>query len=178
MRQSNLPMPLIIAAILLLASCGSDSAVTPGSDAVEPSAPAQEASDHASSGNVVPVISARTYTGGSIQVKVSGFFEVNGSQDLNKPASITDDGQTWLQYGVSGSPGLDVTVTSNESESGVVVGNGPYTATVGSGDCKITFNVAPAIVSGNFLCAGVTGYNQKTGQMGKVSVEVSFNAKS
>ena len=47
----------------------------------------------------VPVISSRTYTNESVKAKVTGFFEVDGGQDLNKPASITDDGHTWIQYG-------------------------------------------------------------------------------
>lgn len=178
MRQTSLPTPLMIAVILLLASCGSDSAVAPGSDAGEPSAPAQEASDHAGSGNVVPVISARTYTGGSVQLKVSGFFEVDGSQDLYKPASITADNHTWLQYGNSDLPGLDITVTSNESESGVSIGNAPYQVVGTNDDCKITFDVTPTLVSGHFSCPDVTGYNQKSHQMGKVSVELTFNARS
>lgn len=179
MRQIKLPMSTMTVAIaLFLAGCGARSDTTAGSDSGIQAALVQEATDRVGSSNAVPVISERTYTSGSVQVKVSGFFDVNGSQDLNKPASITDGSQTWLQYGVSGSPGLDVTITSNETESGVVVGNGPFTLTAGSGDCKITFEVTPATVSGHFLCAGAAGYNQKTGQMGKVNVDVTFNAKS
>ena len=178
MRQINLPMPLMVASVLVLASCGSDSAVAPGSDSGELSAPVQEANGSASSGNAVPAISARTYTGGSIHVKVSGFFEVDGSQELYKPASLTADNHTWLQYGNSDMPGVDVTVTSNESESGVSIGNGPYQVVGGTDDCKITFDVTPSLVSGHFSCADVTGRNQNSGQMGKVNVELTFHAKS
>ena len=54
------------------------------------------------------VISTRTYTSGSVKAKVTGFFSVDGTQELNLPASLTDDDQTWLQYGVSGAPELNV----------------------------------------------------------------------
>ena len=133
-------------------------------------------------GGEVLKISNRTYTGGSTQTKVSGFFEVNASQDLNKPASITDDGQTWLQYGVSGAQELNVLVTNAEdlAENGVTIGVGPYsvTATSTSGECRTKFDVTAAKVSGHYSCSGSTGYNQDTGQMGKVDIEVDFNASS
>lgn len=60
----------------------------------------------------------------------------------------------------------------------MVIGNGPYQVTAGSDECKITFDATPTVVSGHFSCAEATGYNKKSGQMGKVSVDVTFNAKS
>ena len=177
MRRANVLIPLIAAPILGLAACGAKNAESSGSDADTQPAPVQQASDQRSS-NAVPKISTRTYISGSAQVTVSGFFEVKGSQELYKPASLTDDSQTWLQYGNSGLPGLDVTVTSNETESGVVIGNGPFQVTAGNDECKITFDVTPTVVSGHISCAEATGYNKKSGQMGKVSVDVAFNAMS
>lgn len=113
---------------------------------------------------------------------MSGFFSVDANQDLNKPASITDDGQTWLQYGVSGAQELNVLVTNSEEmvENGVTIGVGPYTvtATSTSDECKVKFDVAPATVTGHYSCSGSTGYNKDSGQMGKVDLEVDFNASS
>ncbi|MGH8135038.1 MAG: hypothetical protein ACRER4_01725 [Steroidobacteraceae bacterium] len=127
-------------------------------------------------------ISKRLYTGGSTHTKVSGFFQVDGNQDLNQPASITDDGHTWLQYGVSGSQELDVLFTNSEemAENGVTIGMGPYTVvgTSTSGECETKFDVTAAKVSGHYSCTGSTGYNKDTGQMGKVDIEVDFNASS
>lgn len=117
-----------------------------------------------------------------MNTKVTGFFEVDGSQDLNKPASITDDGHTWIQYGVSGAPELNVLFTNAEdmAEHGVSIGVGPYTvtATSTSGECRTKFDVKPATISGHYSCTGSTGYNKDTGQMGKIDIEVDFNAGS
>ena len=128
------------------------------------------------------VISPRTYTGGTVTAKVTGFFEVDGSQTLNVPASITDEDQTWLQYGVSGSPELDVLFTNSQSmaEHGVTVGMGPWsvTTTSTSGECKTEVDVTPTLVKGRYSCTGSTGYNNQTRQMGEVDVEVEFSAGS
>lgn len=113
---------------------------------------------------------------------MGGFFEVDGSQSLNKPASLTDEDQTWLQYGVSGAPELNVLFTNSEemAENGITIGVGPYTvtATSTSGECRTKFDVTAASVSGHYSCTGSTGYNNKTGQMGKVDIEVDFSAGS
>jgi hypothetical protein len=101
---------------------------------------------------------------------------------VNKPASITDDGHTWIQYGVSGAPELNVLFTNDESmaEHGMSIGVGPYTvtATSTSGECRTNFDVKPATISGHYSCTGSTGYNKDTGQTGKVDIEVDFNAGS
>ena len=127
-------------------------------------------------------ISSRTYTSGSVKAKVTGFFEVDGSQELNKPASITDDGSTWIQYGASGAQELNVLFTNDEAmaENGLNIGVGPYTvtATSTSGECRTKFDVAPTNVAGHYSCTGSTGYDKSTGQMGKVDIEVDFTAGS
>ena len=66
------------------------------------------------------------------------------------------------------------------AENGVTIGVGPYsvTATSTSGECRTKFDVTAAKVSGHYSCSGSTGYNQDTGQMGKVDIEVDFNASS
>jgi hypothetical protein len=172
---------LVTSLVLALTGCGSGSSDSDES-ATEDTAAAVMPADVPGGAGEVLVISKRTYTGGSVKAKVTGFFAVDGSQDLNKPASITDDGHTWLQYGASGAPELNVLFTNDESmaENGVNIGMGPYTvtATSTSGECQTKFDVAPATIAGHYSCSGSTGYNQKTGQMGKVDIEVDFNAGS
>lgn len=138
--------------------------------------------DLAAGGGEALVISQRTYTSGSVKAKVTGFFEVDGTQTLNLPASITDDGHTWIQYGVSGAPELNLLFTNAEDmvENGVTLAVGPYTvtATSTSGECRTQFDVQPAMISGHYSCTGSTGYDKDTGQMGKVDIEVEFSAGS
>jgi hypothetical protein len=160
------------ALILVLTGCGSDAQQAPESGPGQ-AAPAARAA---------LVISPRTYTSGSAKARVTGFFHVDATQQLNKPASITDEDQTWIQYGVSGGPGLDVLFTNSTSlaENGVTVGLGPFsvTATSTSGECQPRITVTATSVSGQYSCKGSTGYNKETGEMGKVDVEVDFDAGS
>jgi len=172
---------LVTAMVLVLTGCGSDTSETAASAAGDEAAAVQPTDVPGGTGAVL-AISNRTYTSGSVHAKVTGFFAADGSQDLNKPASITDDGHTWLQYGASGAPELNVLFTNDESmaENGVNIGIGPYTvtATSTSGECKTKFDVAPATVSGHYSCTGSTGYDKNSGQMGKVDIEVDFSAGS
>jgi hypothetical protein len=128
------------------------------------------------------VISPRTYTGGTVSAKVAGFFDVDGGQTLNVPASMTDDDQTWLQYGVSGAPELNVLFTNSQAmaEHGVTIAIGPYTVTTtsSSGECKTEIDVTPVLITGRYSCSGSTGYNNQTREMGEVDVEVEFTAGS
>ena len=173
---------LVTYMVLVLAGCGSGSSESEDSDEEDATAAVMPAArpDGASGG--VLHISPRTYASGNVTAKVSGFFAADGSQDINKPASITDDGHTWIQYGASGAPELNVLFTNDESmaENGVNIGIGPYTvtATSTSGECRTKFDVAPATVAGHYSCTGSTGYNTKTGEMGKVDIEIDFNAGS
>ena len=174
---------------LVLAGCGSgssesDSTASASDGPTEEDLAAIKQAELAA--GVVPaealVISARTYTTGSVKAKVTGFFDVDGTQEINKPASITDDGHTWIQYGVSGAQDLNVLFTNAEdmAENGVNIGIGPYTVTAvsTSGECQTKFDVKSATIAGHYSCAGSTGYNTKTGQMGKVDIEVDFSAGS
>ena len=172
---------LIPCAILALAGCGSNTDEAPASASDEEAAVMAQA-DASGGGGEALKISSRTYTSGSAKTKISGFFEVDGSTELNKPASITDDGHTWIQYGVSGAPELNVLFTNAEdlAEHGLNIAAGPYTVTVTStsGECRTNIDVQPATVSGHYSCSGSTGYNKDSGQMGKVDIEVDFNAGS
>ena len=174
---------LVTSLLLVLAGCGSDTSESDASAAEEAAAAAaaEQAGVPGGAGEAL-VISNRTYTTGSITTKVSGFFEANGSPELNLPASITDDGHTWIQYGVSGAPELNVLFTNDTSmvENGMSIGVGPYTvtATSTSGECKTKFDVSPKTITGHYSCTGSTGYNKDTGQMGKVDIEIDFSAGS
>jgi hypothetical protein len=169
-------------ALLVLAGCGSDSSDSTASATEEEAAAMQQAMAPAGGAAEPLVISQRTYTSGSAKVKVTGFFAVDATSELNKPASMTDDDQTWIQYGVSGAPELNVLFTNSTAmaENGVIIGLGPniVTATSTSGECKTKFDVKAATVAGHYSCKGSTAYNNQTGQMGKVDIEVEFSAGS
>jgi hypothetical protein len=179
---------LVSLLVLALAGCGSDSS---GSDATASDSPTAEelaaiqqaelAAGGTGSAEAL-VISARTYTSGSVRAKVTGFFEADGTQEINRPASITDDDQTWIQYGVSGAQELNVLFTNSTAmaENGVNIGIGPYTvtATSTSGECRTKVDVTPTLVSGRYSCTGTTAYNNQTGQMGEVDIEIEFSAIS
>src|SRR3954452_11855346 len=98
--------------LLVLAACGSSTSESPPPDTASNAGPVRQA-DAPLDAREALRISARTYISGSVKVKVSGFFDVDGSQNLNKPASITDEDQTWLQYGASGAPELNVLFTNS-----------------------------------------------------------------
>ena len=171
---------LATSVLLVLAGCGSDAgdATAGASEATR----AQAAAPPDGGSRDALIISPRTYTVGTVKAKVTGFFAVDGSQQLNKPASITDEDQTWIQYGVSGAPELNVLFTNSTAmaENGINVSVGPYTvtATSTSGECRTKFDVKPTTITGHYSCTGSTGYNNKTGEMGKVDVEVDFDAGS
>jgi hypothetical protein len=173
---------LATAAFLALPACGSNGGDTPEADSGDDAPPMEQAGANVGTRAEGLVISARTYTAGGVKARVTGFFEVDGSQELNKPASITDEDQTWIQYGVSGAAELNVLFTNSTAmaENGINVSVGPYTvtATSTSGECRTTFDVTPAAVKGHYSCKGSTGHNNKTGAMGKVDIEVDFNAES
>lgn len=167
--------------VLSMTGCGSESSDSTDSTGGDESAP-PPGFEFPGAGAEAVVISTRTYTHGSVTVKVTGFFEASGSQTLNIPASITDESHTWIQYGVSGAPELNVMFTNNQdmAEHGLTIGVGPYTVTAGSssGECQSEFDVTPVLVAGRYSCTGSAGYNKETGEMGNVDIEVEFSAGS
>jgi len=183
--------PWVVAvSALVLAGCGSgsDESESTAADSAGPTeeelAIIQQAELAAGGGGSAEalVISQRTYTSGSVKAKVTGFFEVDGTQTLNAPASITDDDHTWITYGASGAPELNVGFTNSTAmaEHGVTVGLGPYsvTAVSTSGECVTKVDVTPTLVSGRYTCKGSTAYNNQTREMGQVDIEVEFSAGS
>lgn len=178
MRHPPVLLTLLAGIGMTLVAC------TPSPDAGGGTEPSDEPAD-ANAAKVqgggaadVPTISKRTYTAGSAQMKVSGFFEINADQDLNKVASLSDGEYTWLQYGDSGAQTANATITFGEGDSGVTVGVGPYSATGTSTDCSKKVDVTGTTISGHFSCAGVTGYNKDAGNMGTVNMEIDFAASS
>lgn len=125
-----------------------------------------------------PIISARTYVGGSAATKVSGSFEINEDIAINTQASFSDGSMTWLQYGVSGAEAPNLLVTVSPDEVGITVGRGKPTATIGAVDCTGNMDVTGNEVTGQYKCTGVTSYDPRTGAMGKVDIEIHFTAKS
>ena len=178
MRHSTLLSILLIGAGIFLVGCGSS---PDESEDAEPGdgAPTAEPAGRGGGGSVnLPGISARTFTDGKVKMKVSGFFEVDASQDLNKPASLSDGEFTWLQYGVSGAETANATITFGDGDGGVVIGIGRHTATGTSEVCSIKIDVTDARVSGHLSCPKVAGYNPADGSMGDVEIEVDFEANS
>lgn len=126
----------------------------------------------------VPKVSPRTFTGGSALVVVTGSFQVKDRISLTLPASISDGEMTWLQYGSSGSALPNALVTISLDEIGVNVARGRPTATAGGHDCKGQIDVSPTLIKGDVSCKDVVSYDPRTGQMGKVTIEISFTAAS
>jgi hypothetical protein len=126
----------------------------------------------------VPVISARTYISGRVQLNVSGHFDIDASPELDTQASISDGGYTWIQYGTSGSAAPHATVTIGNGDMGISVAVGRYIATGTSTECAMTTTVTAAKVSGHFTCPKVVGYNQADRTTGDVAIEIDFEAGS
>jgi hypothetical protein len=126
----------------------------------------------------IPVISARTYTTGYMQLKVSGHFDIDASPELDTRASISDGEYSWIQYGTSGSEAPNATVTIGAGDMGISVAVGRYIATGTSTECSMTTTVTDTTVSGHFECPKVTGYNQADRSMGDVTIEIDFEASS
>jgi hypothetical protein len=126
----------------------------------------------------IPVISDRTYKVGHMQLRVSGFFDINASPALDTKASISSDGSTWIQYGASGEAAPNATVTVGNGDMGISVAVGRFVATGTTIECEITSDVTATRVSGHYTCPKVTGYNQADGSMGDVKIEVDYEATS
>ena len=144
--------------------------------AAVPPAPAQEPA--------YPPISARQFTDGSIEVRVTGSQNIDAEIPINSQASIGDGEVTWLQYGASGSESPNSLITYTQTgEVGVSVGKGKFIVTAGvtpgeKPQCEGKTEVAPALITGNYTCRGITSYDAGTGTMGKVDIAVTFRATS
>lgn len=132
----------------------------------------------ASAASKIPVISPRSYVGGSAQVTVSGAFKFDADIAINNQASISDGEMTWLQYGASGGAEPNMLLTVSTYEVGFGVALGKAIATAGAEDCTGDMVVGANKISGKYSCKGVTSYDPGTGKMGTVDIEIQFVAQS
>lgn len=130
-----------------------------------------------------PDISDRSYTGGKIEVTVTGSTSIKQEIPLNAQASYSGGGMTWLQFGVSGAAEPNALITYGDTkEIGITIGRGKWIATGGimpgeKSECSGTAQVTATEISADYTCAGVTSHDPEGG-MGKVNVKVRFIAKS
>lgn len=138
----------------------------------------------AAKGQAYPPISARQFTGGSVKIVVTGSFSVNADVPINTQASIGAGDMTWLQFGVSGSSAPEALITYGDNkETGITVGSGKNVATGGmmpgeKPTCTGTVQVSATLISGHYVCKGLSSHDSSTGKLGKVDVEVTFTARS
>jgi hypothetical protein len=128
--------------------------------------------------NKIPVVSARTYIAGSAAVTVTGAFEIRADIPINTKASMSDGEMTWLQYGDSGSAEPNMLLTVSPHEVGFGVAKGKSIATAGAADCTGDMVVTGVSIVGKYSCKGVSSFDQSTGRMGKVDIEIKLTAQS
>ena len=135
-------------------------------------------------GQAYPPISARTFTSGSIKIVVTGSFRVDTDVPINTQASVGAGDMTWLQFGVSGSNEPEALITYGDNkETGITVGSGKHVATGGmmpgeKPTCTGTVQVTATLISGHYVCKGLSSHDSSTGKLGTVDVEVTFTARS
>jgi hypothetical protein len=184
MHRRNLVLIITLAIGLVLGACASpagEPGASNGGGGGEPSAAAlssQGGGGSGGGGGDIPTISARTFTGGSAQVSVSGMFSIDQDVAINAAASYGDGAFTWLQFGDSGAETPNALITFGEGEAGVIVGLGSYSATGTSAECTWETDVTDTTISGTFSCTGLTGYNPDDGSLGMVDLEINFTADS
>jgi hypothetical protein len=126
----------------------------------------------------VPIVSARSYLGGSAKVTVTGSFEINEVIPINTAASFSDGEMTWLQYGASGSEAPNALLTISPDEVGLNVGRGKPTATAGADICTGGLQVTANSIKGQYKCPDVTSYDPRSGKMSKVNIQIDLTAIS
>jgi len=180
-RLMSCLLPLIVLAGCSSASDADQDAAAPSeapTAAEPPGGPSAESPPPVEPAANVPVISARTYVGGSARVTVTGAFQIDEDIAINKQASISDGEMTWLQYGVSGAETPNALVTVSTTEVGINVARGKPTATIGAESCQGSMEVAATSVTGHYTCKDVTSYDPRSGNMGKIDVDIHFTASS
>lgn len=125
-----------------------------------------------------PTISARSFTGGSARVTVTGGIRIDADVPINTQASMADGEMTWLQFGAAGSRDPNALITVSAQEIGLSAGQGKQLFTIGAASCSGTINVTATVVSGRYTCKDVTAYDAGTGRMSTVQVVIGFTARS
>lgn len=172
--KSYLSRVFFLALIVVNASCSGDAGS--GQENAD-EMPQSEAAITAKTADV-PIISARTYVGGSAKVTVTGSFQINDDVPINTQASISDGEMTWLQYGASGSQAPNALVTVSPDEVGINVARGQPTATIPAVSCTGGMKVTGNSITGHYKCPNVTSYDPRSGQMGTVDIEIELTAMS
>jgi hypothetical protein len=135
-------------------------------------------------GQGYPAISNRQFTGGSAKVVVTGSFSINEDVAINQQASIGAGDMTWIQFGASGSAKPNALITYGDNqETGITVALGKMLATGGimvgeKSECSGKVQVTSTLISGHYVCRGLTSHDPVTSKLGKVDVEVTFTARS
>ena len=135
-------------------------------------------------GQGYPAISARQMTSGSAKVIVTGAFSINEDVPINAKASFGDGDMTWIQFGVSGSDKPNALITYGDNkETGITVAKGKMLTTGGlmvgePSTCSGKVDVTNTLITGHYICRGLTSHDPATGKLGKVDVEVTFTARS
>jgi hypothetical protein len=110
--------------VVINASCSGNDGSAQGYSSRSP----QSDSTVATRSAAVPIISARSYLGGSTKVTVTGSFQIGEDIPINTQASYGDGEMTWLQYGASGAEAPNALVTVSAEEVGVNAGRGKLAA--------------------------------------------------
>lgn len=119
-----------------------------------------------------------------MKIVVTGSFTVNADVPINAQASIGDGEMTWLQFGVSGSSTPEALITYGQNqETGITVGSGKNVATGGmmpgeKPTCTGNVQVTATLLSGHYVCKGLSSHNSSSGRLATVDVEVTFTARS
>ncbi len=163
-----------LAAVVVSASCSGNDGNAQENAADMPQSEADVTADAVA----VPVISARSYVGGSAKVKVTGSFQMDDLIPINTQASYSAGDMTWLQYGASGSEAPNALVTISTDEVGIGVARGKPTATISSENCTGSMEVTSNSIIGRYKCPNVTSYDPRSGQMGTVNIEIDLTATS
>jgi hypothetical protein len=173
--NSRLSWVSFLALIVMNASCSGNEGNGQESGASPPPESETAVTTHAVS---VPVISARSYVGGSAKVTVTGSFQVDEDILINTQASYSDGEMTWLQYGASGSEAPNALVTISLDEVGINVGRGKPTATISAENCTGGMDVTGNSIKGHYTCPNVTSYDPGSGKMGNVNIEIDLTGTS
>jgi hypothetical protein len=172
--NSRLSWVFFLALIVVNTSCSGED----GSEQENAASTPQSEAAMTAHAVAVPIISARTYVGGSAKVTVTGSFQIAEDIPINTQASYSDGEMTWLQYGASGSEAPNALVTVSPDEVGVNVGRGKPTATISAENCTGNMDVTGNSITGHYKCLNVTSYDPGSGQMGTVNIEIDLTAKS
>lgn len=118
------------------------------------------------------------FTAGSIFIKVTGSFQIEAEVPINATASFGDGEVTWLQFGASEAATPNSLLIFSPEGFGVNAAVGPSSAIGEAPACKGRIEVTPTLVSGEYSCTGITSYISATRQMGTVSFQVRFTART